>query len=809
MSLKKKIMQFSAEIGNKISGVAQEAIDRANAPVVITDGMAQVLRQSAADGAVLLKNNGVLPFVNKERLALFGVCQRNYFYVGYGSGGDVNRPYDVNLIDGIRNCPELELYEAGVQEYERYCEEHKPPQFIWGMWEYCHEEMPVSEEFVKNANAESDAAVVVIGRAAGEDRDMAHEKGSYYLNDDELELLQKVTNEFEKVVVLLNIGGIIDMKWADEFGDKISAIMITWQGGMESGNAIADLLCGKVNPSGRLSDTIAKDFTSYTAFANFGDAKVSEYAEDIFVGYRMFETFKQDEVLYPFGYGLSYTDFSIEHIETKPVDDGFEITAKVTNIGERAGREVVQLYLEKPCGKLGNPARVLAGFAKTKLIEAGESDEVCIFVDSYQLCSYDDCGSTNHAGCWVIEAGAYNLHLGKDVRQTEKIFTYYQNETQVYSEHKQACAPQESFMVARAEEAEDGRICLGMKRVAKQKYDLGCRIMNNLPKDIAQTGNCGYVLSDVKNGKCTMEQFVAQLDLDELEALTRGDYRMDSPLGAKGNAGAFGGTLESLREKGVPAVITTDGPSGIRLVASSSLIPIGTLFACSFDTELVEKVYEMIALEMEQRGSDVLLAPGMNIHRHPLCGRNFEYYSEDPYLTGKMGASAVRGIQSRGASACPKHFACNNQEYKRTVNDSRVSERALREIYLKGFEICVKEAKPKNIMTSYNKLNGVWCHYNYDLCTTILRGEWSYEGNVMTDWWIHKGKSPEFPKLKDQAYRVRAQVDLFMPGGERVKPKMKPDGTLLSSYGKDDGITLGEMQRSAMNVLKCVMDLKL
>ena len=202
----------------------------------------------------------------------------------------------------------------------------------------------------------------------------------------------------------------------------------------------------------------------------------------------------------------------------------------------------------------------------------------------------------------------------------------------------------------------------------------------------------------------------------------------------------------------------------------------------------------------------MLLAPGINIHRNPLCGRNFEYYSEDPYLCGKIAAAAVRGIQHGGRSACPKHFACNNQEFNRAGNDSRLSERALREIYLKGFEICIKEAQPKNIMTSYNLINGVWGHYNYELCTRILREEWGYEGNVMTDWWMKKSKSQEFPEMCDQAYRVRAQVDLLMPGGGRVCIIKKPDGTLLKTLGKPEGITRGEIQRSAMNILRFAMN---
>ena len=328
--------------------------------------------------------------------------------------------------------------------------------------------------------------------------------------------------------------------------------------------------------------------------------------------------------------------------------------------------------------------------------------------------------------------------------------------------------------------------------------------LSSLPEAIPFTGDMGYKLADVKSGRVTMEQFVAQLDNNELEALTRGDYTMGSKLGTPGNAAVFCGVLQSLRDKGIPAVSTSDGPSGIRLRASCSLIPIGTLLASTFDTDAVKEVYSLVSLEMIEKGSDVLLAPGMNIQRSPLCGRNFEYYSEDPYLTGKIGAAAVNGIQNSGGSACPKHFAVNSQETRRFTIDEIVSPRALREIYLKGFEICIKEAKPCNIMTSYNKVNGVWSYFNYDMCTSILRNEWKYEGNVMTDWWTKKGRSPDFKDVRDQAYRVRAQVDVLMPGGGR-SGRRKPDGTLLHKLDKG-GITLGEIQRSAMNVLNFVMN---
>ena len=398
-----------------------------------------------------------------------------------------------------------------------------------------------------------------------------------------------------------------------------------------------------------------------------------------------------------------------------------------------------------------------------------------------------------------MEEGEYKLYVGTDVRSAEKVWSYHQENTVQVLELQQTAAPEVAFdrMV------NDGK--LKFEKTPVKEYDLRHIIIENIPRPIPRTGDKGYKLIDVKEGRVSMEDFVSQLDLDELEAISRGDYTMDSPLGAKGNAGAIGGVTESLRKKGVPAVITTDGPSGIRLLSYCSLIPIGTAFACSFDTDLVKEVYTLISKEMKEKGSDILLAPGMNIHRSPLCGRNFEYFSEDPLLSGLMGAASVEGIESSGGSACPKHYACNNQETNRTHNDSRVSERALREIYLKGFEICIKKAKPKCIMTSYNKINGVWGHYNYELCERILRREWNYEGMVMTDWWMRSSKSPEFPEMCDQAYRVRSGVNVLMPGGKRTG-KHKPDGTLLKTFGKIDGITSGEMQRTAMFVLNMCMN---
>lgn len=800
MNIKKKL---SKALTNTVqffaNGLSQSATDRDGEKKTVTPGMPELLRRAAVDGAVMLENNGILPLKGGTRVALFGITGYESHYVGYGSGGDVNRPYAVSFADGIKNCDRLTLDPTIESIYREWNKKNPINNGFWGHWPFYFPEMPLDNTAVENARNKNEVAVAVIGRAAGESRDCKLQKGSYYLADDEIAMLDALAEEFDDIVILLNIGGIFDMSWIEKYKKVIGAILIVWQGGMEGGNAAADLLCGKAYPSGHLTDTIAKRYENYPSSANFGGKDFNEYKEDIYVGYRYFETFAKSKVLYPFGYGLGYTEFKISANAVEKSNEKFIFNVSVKNIGNTIGREVVQLYLSKPCGKLGNPEKILVAFVKTAELKSGESETIELIVETNQLASYNESKSA-----YITESGKYEFFLGKSIRENEAVFTFEQGEDEVDCQCVQASAPIENLEVMSAYEYNGKRIIKNRKARTKE-YELGKRILENLPEEIPQTGDKGFKLADVKSGKITMEQFVAQLNNNELEAISRGDYVMNSPLGAKGNAGAFGGVLQSLRAKGIKPVITTDGPSGIRLSACCSLLPIGTLLACSFDPLLVEKVYSAVAEEMFAKGSDVLLAPGMNIHRNPLCGRNFEYYSEDPYLTGKIAAAAVKGIQSHGASACPKHFACNNQEFRRNMNDSRLSERALREIYLKGFEICVREAKPKNIMTSYNRINSVYGHYNYELCTTILRNEWGYKGNVITDWWMKNEKSPEFPLIRNQAYRVRAQVDVLMPGGGRI-PRRKPDGTLLESLGKEGGITLGELQRTACNVLRAVID---
>ena len=805
MELRDKIKQkVIRTISRSLGVLAQDENARRNVEKIITPGMPELLREVAAQGAVLLENR-VLPLKAGSKVSVFGRTQIDYFYTGYGSGGDVNFPYQVNLLEGLRNCEGVKVNEELASVYEAWTTANPVNHGAWGAWPYSYPEMPIDENKVKQAADSSDYAVVVIGRSSGEDRDNALKKGSFYIADEELALLRGVTSVFDNTIVLLNIGCLMNMSWVEEFKDKLGALMIVWQGGMESGNAVADLLSGKVNPSGRLTSTIANQYEDYPSAKNFGNKEATVYCEDIYVGYRWFETFAQESVLYPFGYGLSYTEFAMETQEVQETDKNFIFTIDVKNVGKCAGKNTVCIYLEKPCGKLGNPTRELVAFGKTKQVAAGDSEKLELIVEKNYLASYDSDGTTGNRSCYVAEAGNYNFYLGGDVRNATKVHECAIKKDRVIKKLKEVCAPTWEFEITTATEA-DGQRVIKTKPVPikSNKDNLRATILRNLPKEIPMTGDKGLTLDGVKNGTVKLDDFVAQLNLDELEALSRGDFVMGSLLGAKGNAAVYGGVMSTLRDKGIPAITTTDGPSGLRLFASCSLIPIGTLLASTFDEETVAKVYNAVGEEAKERGSDVLLAPGLNIQRNPLCGRNFEYYSEDPYVSGMIATAAVNGLQVTGVSACPKHFACNNQEYNRTRNDSQLSERALREIYLKGFEICIEKANPLNIMTSYNKINGVWGHYHYELCTTILREEWGYQGCVMTDWWMRHSKSPEFPKLKDNAYRVRAQVDVLMPGGWHFKGS-KPDGTLLATYDKPEGITLGEMQRCAKNVLKFAM----
>ncbi len=736
-----------------------------------------ILRRAAAEGAVLLENDGMLPLAGK--IALFGRAQTDTFYTGYGSGGNVIAPYRVSILQGLRAA--LPLCEELSAAYEKFSAAHPLDYGGWGEWPRSAPEMPLKEELIRAARAETETAVVVLGRAAGEDCEHTLEEGSFYLTKEERRMLSLVTGAFPHVAVVLDAGNVIDLSWTKEY--PIGALLLAFQGGMEAGNAVADVLTGKTEPSGRLADTIAFRYGQYPA-RNFGGKAFNEYTEDIFLGYRHFETFAKEDVLYPFGYGLGYTRFSVR----AEYEDG-AIKFCVKNVGGRAGREVVQAYVQKPQGTLGAPARELVGFYKTGRLAPGEEERGEILLPPRAFCVYDEARSA-----FVMPAGVYALYVGGDVRRASLSGTFSCEKERVVERLTRLGAPQRALEVRAA----DG----GTRRAEPKNGDMGAEIFRDLPAELPKGGKIPF--RDVIEGAASAEQFAASLSDREAEALAYGALKMNSPLGADGNAGVFGGVSPSLRARGVPPVTATDGPSGIRLKKRSALLPIGTLLACTFDVALAEQVYACVGREMRERGSDVLLAPAMNLHRNPLCGRNFEYFSEDPYLTGKIAAAAVRGVQSAGVSACPKHFACNNQEFGRNGNDSRLSERALRELYLYGFEICVKEGKPRFLMTSYNKVNGVLSSYNAELVRGILRGEWGFGGCVITDWWMKRARCPENAKLKNNAYRVHAGVNVLMPGGGYLG-KRKQHGGLLRGLGRGR-LTRGELQRNACETLRAIAE---
>ncbi|MCR2784885.1 MULTISPECIES: glycoside hydrolase family 3 protein [unclassified Microbacterium] len=797
-----------------VESVAQISALLLDTDPTLDPALARTARQAAAEGAVLLRNDGTLPLGTDAGVAVFGRVQIDWFAVGYGSGGDVKVPYVWNLLAGLRDAG-VQVDEEVAQVYTTWTAENRPSyEGTWGQWPHHFPEMPIDPALVTAAATRAETAVVVIGRAAGEARESVLEPGSFYLTDDERMLLDHVTTAFARTVVVLDAGNVMDLSWLGDYGDRIGAVLYAWQGGMEGARAVAAVLAGEIAPSGKLTDTIAHTYSDYPSAANFGHSDFNVYAEDVFVGYRYFETFAPDRVQFPFGFGLGYAAFALTVIEATAeatTDAGLvRVTVEVRNTdAAHSGKETVQAYLAAPDGRLGKPARALAAFAKTGLLAPGESERLTLEFRLADLASYDDSGVTGHRSAFVLEPGDYAVLVGTDVRSASVALTVPVAELQVVRQVAEAAAARTPFQRMTLARDDSGAAVVAWEDVPLATVDRRERILSALPAEIPATGDRGITLDAVAAGRATLDGFIAQLSAEELSLLARGDVTMHSPLGAPGNAGVLGGVAESLRAKGVPPITTTDGPSGLRLSAYASLLPSGTALASTWNPALVRELAALHGQEMLRKGSDVLLSPGMNIHRDPLCGRNFEYFSEDPLVTGRFGAAIVQGVQSAGVSACPKHFAANNQETNRTRNDSRVSERALREIYLRGFELCVAEAQPRTIMTSYNQINGVWAHYHYDLVTAILREEWGYTGCVITDWWMEDAADPDFPDLTDNAYRVRAQVDVLMPGGVKTSqgPQACADETILQSLARPDGITIAELQRGARNVLSLALAL--
>lgn len=781
-------------------------------------GFADFSRKVAAEGAVLLRNERqVLPLTPGNTVSIFGRIQVNYYRSGTGSGGSVNVPYTTNLLGGLRQKSAITINESLASVYEKWIGQN-PFDNGGGGWAaepWFQKEMPLTEELIADARSKSDKAIVVIGRTAGEDQDNANEPGSYQLTEDEKTMLKLVTAQFEQTIVVLNVSNIIDMSWVDDaaYVHPIAAIIYAWHGGMEGGNAIADVLVGDVTPSGKLTDTIAYSIDDYPSTANYGSDTRNFYQEDIYVGYRYFETFCPEKVQYAFGYGQSYTSFKIESESATVVGDRIELSATITNTGNQyAGQEVLQVYYEAPQGKLGQPAKQLAAFVKTNLLQPGESTRLSVTFSINQMATYDDAGVTGYRSANVLEAGVYNLYAGNSVKDLVQVSVdgkngYEVSEVIVVEQLEEALAPTENFTRMKpGARKSDGTYELTYEAVPTAQASLAERIEQRMPATQAHTGDQGYKLRDVHEGKVSMEQFVAQLSNDELALLVRGEG-MVSPLVTPGTASAFGGVSEGLRQYGIPVACTADGPSGIRMDSGhkATQVPIGTLLAATWNLPLIEELYVLEGKELLSNDIDTLLGPGMNLRRSPLNGRNFEYFSEDPLVTGLFAITNVVGIRKGGSNATLKHFACNSQEKYRTQVDAAVSERALREIYLKGFEMAVKQGGAQSIMTSYNPVNGHWAASNYDLNTTILRGQWGFTGIVMTDWWAKMNDvvSGGAADVRFTNHMVRAQNDLYMVVDNYGAEANTTDDNSIESLANGT-LTRGELQRSAANILNFI-----
>lgn len=748
-----------------------------------------------SEGIVMLKNeNNALPLDTGKEVAVFGRIQFHYYKSGTGSGGMVNVTKVVNILDGLIDNG-IKVNEKLLDTYRKWDKEN--PFDLgegWGGEPWSQKEMPLDEGLVKETAKSCETAIVIIGRTAGEEQDNRLEAGSYLLSDDEIAMLTVVRKHFKKVVLLLNVGNIIDMTDINRIAPD--SVLYVWQGGMTGGKGTADVLTGKVSPSGKLPDTIAYKASDYPSDANFGREKNRDiYAEDIYVGYRYFETFAKEKVLYPFGFGLSYTEFEIKTEKAEITEGAVKLSVSVKNIGSYKGKEVIEVYCEAPQGRLGKAARVLCGFEKTRELVPQEEQVVEIAVDIAKLASYDDSGVTGNKSCYVLEAGEYKFYVGSDVRSAEYACSFEQGEDLVTERLTQALAPVESFERIKPV-CEGGAFSIGREAVPVSEVDESARRLEKLPKEIAYTGDKGIKLWDVKNGKNTMDEFIAQLSDYDLSCIIRGEG-MGSPRVTAGTASAFGGVSENLNGFGIPAGCCSDGPSGMRLDCGTKAfsLPNGTMIASSFNKELTSELFTFMGLEMAANKVDCLLGPGMNIHRHPLNGRNFEYFSEDPFLTGKMAAAELKGMAGAGVTGTIKHFCANNRETNRHFIDSVVSERALREIYLKGFEIAVKEGGASSVMTTYGIVNGLWTAGNFDLNTVILREEWGFKGFTMTDWWANINVRGKEPDKTDLAAMARAQNDVYMvcPDGEK-----NDDNTLVAL--ENGGIERCELQRNAANI---------
>jgi beta-glucosidase len=812
---------------------------------------ANLSMNAATEGMVLLQNqNNALPIASKGKIALFGGGAYNTIKGGTGSG-DVNQRYKVSVWDGFKNAGYDITSSGWLEKYKEKWDEGNS-SYNGSMFgpPYQLADYELTDDDISAASG-ADTAIYVISRSSGEGSDRTATKGDYYLTDEEYANIKKMAESFKNSIVLLNTGGVMDTKFIKEI-PELDSVLLMSQGGMEGGTAAVKVLNGEVNPSGKLTDTWAENYSDYPSSATFssndGDSTKEEYKDGIYVGYRYFDSFNKKPA-YEFGYGLSYTSFDMKVASVEADEKKVTVKVNVKNTRNYAGKEVAEVYFSAPTGKLDKPYQELAGYGKTDLLAPGESETLTISYDTSEMSSYseDDAAYIMEKGNYIVRVGnsSRNTHVAAVLSldstvTTEQISNQLKIDKSMDSLSDEGTTPysyaEESNEIANAPKIQLSSNALDLiDGNNASKYDnqavttYVASDANNNETTTSSAVNTDYTetketvdvkkdatLYDVYNKNITMEQFVAGLSNEKLANIVEGIGMGGSAapiVGAQANSvnGAAGETTGKYYESdGIPNTVLSDGPAGIRITQSyagddgqtyyqyATAWPIGSLLAQTWDPDLVERVGNAIGEEMTEFGVTLWLAPGMNIHRNPLCGRNFEYYSEDPFITGTIGAAATKGVQSNpGIGVTVKHFATNNQENNRSGENNTVSERALREVYLKGFEMAVKSAQPMAIMSSYNKINGNWSGSNYDLLTDIARGEWNFNGLVMTDWF--SGANP--------AESMHDGNDMIMPGGsqdtilsalEELAPTFGEDGyvtTTTKLYQDESGFHFGRIEQ--------------
>ena len=791
----------------------------------------QIAYQAACEGMVLLKNDGALPFATKK-IALYGPGASMTIKGGTGSG-EVNERHSVTILEGLQNRGFEITTMSWIEGYERFYAEAEAAykiekkkrvnifkfgtimNMLFDNFRYPSGQ-PITQEDV--LASDTDSCVYVLSRQAGEGGDRKAEKGDMYLTDEERAAITFCAEKYEKFLLVINAGSAIDMAFAEEI-PGINAILYLCQLGTQGGNAFADVLSGAVSPSGKLSDTWAKQYSDIPFAMDYsylnGDLKDENYREGIYVGYRYFDSFGV-EPAYPFGFGLSYTDFSIHSAGVSVAGTTVTVQADVTNTGSvHSGKEVAQLYVSAPAGKLHKEYQSLAAFAKTGVLTPGTRESLMLTFDLVQLASYRESD-----GCFVLEAGEYILRLGNSSRSTIPVGVLVLEEEVIVSRHCHICPPQKPIEELVSENRAGEPVPEGLPRIVVEPSAF---------ETVTYSYDAPARCADPR-----VREFVDSLSLSEMVDIVvgigmfGGETRFNLP-------GSVGNTTSKFWDRGLANVALCDGPAGLRIQKRSALtakgkvkpidmamsifeafpnfvknlmvgdaekdtvlyqyttaFPVANALAQTWNTGLMFEVGSAIYREMKEYGCTYWLAPAINIHRNPLCGRNFEYFSEDPRLSGAMAAAITRGVQQEeGFYVTVKHYACNNQEDNRNYVSSNLSERALREIYLRGFEICVREGGAKSIMTSYNKVNGVYSPNSHDLCTKALRCEWGFDGVVMTDWFsTNKGQA-------SSAIAMASGNDLIMPGGGSFKKD------ILSGV-KSGLITEEDVRRCCDNVVKSI-----